>query len=81
MLLSHSNLSFQSLISEPIVFHVSNLLGAYRFLQLARQWPALMEHWARVEQQLPRYENWTQRQQLPRRVRQVAFMLLMLSLS
>lgn len=68
-------------ISEPIVFHVSNLLAAYRFLQLARQWPALMQHWAKEEQQLPAYDNWTQRQQLERRVRLVAFMLLMLSLS
>lgn len=68
-------------VLEPIVFHVSNLLAAYLFLQLARQWPALMQHWAKVEQQLPGYDNWTQRQQLPRRVRQVAYMLLMLSLS
>lgn len=68
-------------VAEPIVFHVSNLLAAYRFLQLARQWPALMQHWAKVEQQLPVYDNWTQRQQLPQRVRQVAFMLFMLSLS
>ncbi|KAH8396274.1 hypothetical protein KR222_007231, partial [Zaprionus bogoriensis] len=65
---------------EPIVFHVSNLLAAYRFLQLARQWPALMQHWAQVEQQLPGYANWTQRQRLPRRIQLVAFMLLMLSL-
>ncbi|KAH8270679.1 hypothetical protein KR044_005707, partial [Drosophila immigrans] len=77
-LATHTQLDVRNV--EPIVFHVCNLVGACVFLQLARKWPALMRHWAAVEQQLPRHKSWRQREQLSRRIQHVALLLLSLSL-
>ncbi|EDW62286.2 uncharacterized protein Dvir_GJ16715 [Drosophila virilis] len=74
----HGTLDVRSV--EPIVFHGSILWGSYHFLQLARRWPALMRRWAHVEQQLPGYENWRQREHLTRRIHSVSLALLTLSL-
>ncbi|KAH8386646.1 hypothetical protein KR093_001649, partial [Drosophila rubida] len=75
---AHSLLDVRNV--EPIIFHICNLLGACVFLQLARKWPALMRHWAAVEQQLPRHQSWRQREQLARRIQHIALLLLSLSL-
>ncbi|ALC49894.1 Gr5a, partial [Drosophila busckii] len=77
-LMAHNALDVRNV--EPIVFDVSILMGSYLFLQLARQWPTLMQHWARVEQQLPSFESWRQQQRLARRIRRVAFGLFGISL-
>jgi len=69
------------IFTEPIVFHVGNLLGSYYFLQLARQWPSLMHQWKRVEEKLPHHKSLSHRESLARRIQHVALALLSLSLS
>ncbi|XP_030378343.1 gustatory receptor 5a for trehalose [Scaptodrosophila lebanonensis] len=66
---------------EPIIFHVSILLASVQFLHLARKWPKLMHQWACVEQGLPKFENWQQREHLARKIHRVTFVLMMLSLT
>ncbi|KAH8420201.1 hypothetical protein KR009_007148 [Drosophila setifemur] len=76
---AHSRLDVRSV--EPIVFHVSMLIGSWHFLQLAHLWPGLMRHWAAVERRLPPYSCELERARPVRRIRLVAFLLLALSLS
>lgn len=66
---------------EPIVFHVSILIASWQFLNLAQLWPGLMRHWAAVERRLPGYTCCLQRARPARRLKLVAFVLLVVSLS
>ncbi|KAH8287445.1 hypothetical protein KR054_007579 [Drosophila jambulina] len=65
---------------EPIVFHIGILIASWQFLNLASLWPGLMRHWAAVEDRLPGYRCYRDRDRLARRIQCMAFLLLALSL-
>lgn len=72
---------FIILFIEPFIFHFSIFLASVAFLRLASKWPKLMHRWQEVEEQLPAFSSWREREELSHRIKTVTFVLITLSLS
>ncbi|KNC22085.1 Gustatory receptor 5a for trehalose [Lucilia cuprina] len=75
----HSKLDVRNI--EPFIFHFSILLASIGFLRLASKWPQLMRRWQEVEEQLPPFNNWVEKEELATRIKTVTFVLITLSLT
>lgn len=73
------NLSFDGIV--PIIFYVSVLYIRFCFGRMARRWPELMRHWARVEQQMPALQTHMERQRLAYRIKIVSIVVMTMSLA
>lgn len=48
---------FNSRHTDPLIWSLSKILVMLYFLWLAKEWPALMTEWERIERQLPVYDE------------------------
>jgi len=60
---------------------VNILFASVNFLKLAAKWPRLMMKWEDVEELMPAYQTWQDREGLSRKIKMLTFVLLSISLS
>lgn len=66
---------------DPVIFYGSIVCIYYKFGNLARQWPKLMQKWEKIERNLPEHPTQLSKAALAQRIKMVAIVVLMMSLS
>lgn len=64
----------------PVVFYGSVAYGMFRFIEIARRWPSLIQHWELVESKLPKWRTQYEKRQLAVQIKMVSFIVLLCSL-
>ncbi|CAD7082416.1 unnamed protein product [Hermetia illucens] len=65
---------------DPVIFYGSIVCIYYKFGNLARQWPKLMQKWEKIERNLPEHPTQLSKAALAQRIKMVAIVVLMMSL-
>lgn len=64
----------------PLAFFSATAYGVFNFIQLARNWPVLMQQWEFVEAILPPYRSYEEKKMLGRTIRKVSWTVLSVAL-
>lgn len=64
----------------PVVFYGSSVYGIFCFIQLAQKWPRIMRRWETIEAKMPPHRTQAEKRQLARRIKMLAFTVLMSAL-